>query len=235
MTSYPAPPARRTIDVQSYLPLVERIARSFLRKVPSHVTAEELVSAGVVGLLEAADRYDSSRGIPFDRFASSRVRGAILDDLRRRDLMARDARSESKKLEHAMDSLTASLGRAPEEAELANELGIEVDALRERLERLAPVQTVGLSEFLEPASDQASPDSTVARAQLIDAVTAALEHLKPRHQQVLALYYYEELTLKDIGIVLEVTESRVSQILTEATLKLRTHLRRAGIMEKDDV
>ncbi|MEO1174886.1 MAG: sigma-70 family RNA polymerase sigma factor, partial [Myxococcota bacterium] len=136
MTSYPAKNVRRSIDVQSYLPLVERIARSFLRRVPSHVTAEELVSAGVVGLLEAADRYEASRGIPFDRFASSRVRGAILDDLRRRDLMARDARSESKKLEQAIDSLTASLGRAPEEAELAEELGIPVETLRERLEKL---------------------------------------------------------------------------------------------------
>ena len=149
--------------------------------------------------------------------------------------MARDARSESKKLEQAIDSLTASLGRAPEEAELAEELGIPVETLRERLEKLAPVQTVGLTELLEPSSRDAAPDATVARAQLVDAMTAALEHLKPRHQQVLALYYYEELTLKDIGIVLEVTESRVSQILTEATLKLRSHLRRVGIMEKDDV
>ncbi|MEM6733929.1 MAG: FliA/WhiG family RNA polymerase sigma factor [Myxococcota bacterium] len=233
MTAYATEP--QPVDVRPYLPLVEKIARGFLRRMPSHVQAEELVSAGMVGLLEAAHRYDPGRGIRFDKFASSRVRGAILDELRRRDLMARDARTEEKKLQQAIARLTSKLNREPEEEEIAAELEIDVLELRDRFEKLTPVQTVGLSEYLEPQSKDGSPSENLSRVELVEAITSALEQLKPRHQQVLTLYYYEELTLKDIGTILDVTESRVSQILTEATLKLRTHLQRLGIRGQDDV
>ncbi len=233
MTAYA--PERGPVDVRPYMKLVYRIAKGFLRRLPSHVLAEEVVSAGMVGLLEAAHRYEPARGIAFDKFASSRIRGAILDELRRRDLMARDARSEGKKLEETIATLTTRLKREPEEEEIAAELEIDVLELRERFERLTPVQTVGLNELFEPESNEALPTETLSRLELVDAITRAIEQLKPRHQQVLTLYYYEDLTLKDIGTILEVSESRVSQILTEATLKLRTHLRRAGIRGKDDV
>ena len=132
--------------IEEYLPFVKRVAQRLARRLPSHIALEDLISAGVVGLLEAMSRYDSSRVTDFEKFAEFRVKGAILDDLRRRDLMARDARLESKNIENAVQDLTKELSREPEEEELAEKLDLSVPDLRKKLEKLTPVRVVSFTD-----------------------------------------------------------------------------------------
>lgn len=227
----PATPRARpeAESAAEYLPLVERVARRMVRRLPSHVRVEDLVSAGVVGLLEAMERFDPARPTEFERFAEFRIKGAILDELRRRDLMARDARVEAKAIERALEQLAAELGREPEEAELASHLGLSVDDLRQKLGRLTPVTVVSLDDLTHERLEAvgASPFEETAKRELHEQLAVALDKLSERHQLVLQLYYVEEFTLRQVGEVLEVTESRVCQILSEATLRLRTFLKLA--------
>ena len=213
--------------VTDYLPFVRRIAQRLARRLPSHVVLEDLISAGVVGLLEAMERYDTTRVTEFEKFAEFRVKGAILDELRRRDLMARDARLEAKNIEKAVQELTKELSREPEEEELAERLSLTVEELRTKLEKLTPVRVVSFTDLYPsnaPAED-ADPFDDYAKKEMLERLAEAIAKLGQRHQQVLQLYYKEDLTLKEIGKVLSVTESRVCQILSEATLRLRALLK----------
>ena len=219
--------------VHEYLPFVRTIAMRVARRLPAHVELEDLISAGVVGLIESMNRYDSSRSNAFEKFAEFRIRGAILDELRRRDLMARDARLESKNLENSIDSLTRELARTPEEEEIAQRLGLDVEGLRTKMEKLTPVRVLSFTEVF-PVSSVAGDDDpfdSLAKKELMAALAKGISKLNKRHQQVLALYYTEDLTLKDIGYILDVTESRVCQILSEATLRLRSMLNPEGVAE----
>jgi len=210
-----------------FLPMVQRVARKLLRRLPHHIELGDLVSAGVVGLMEAMQRYDPSRATVFGRYAEFRVRGAMLDELRRRDLMARDARSEAKQIEHASETLRQAYGRVPEEEQLAEYLGIAVDVLRERLVRLAPVQVMSLEDYDggDPRSMSLGAFEIVSNEEEKRQVVQAIGALPKREQQILHLYYREELNLKEIGTVLGVSESRVSQIMTKATLQIRGMVR----------
>jgi len=210
-----------TPAVLAYLPLVERVAQRIGRRLPSHIRIEDLVSAGVVGLLEAHERYNPTRSTSFKSFAEFRIKGAILDELRRRDLMARDARLEAKQIERAMDALTRRLRRPPEEHELADALAISVEVLREKLEKLTPVQVVSINDVYEISGGSGTPFEEVAHRQMIERLQTAIGRLKERHQQLLRLYYTEGLTLRQIGEVMGVTESRVCQLLSATTLQLR--------------
>ena len=214
----------------SYLPFVRRVVLRMARRLPSHVRVEDLMGAGFVGLLEAMERYDPRRVTDFETFAEFRVKGALLDELRRRDLMARDARLAANQFEHAVAALARELGREPEEVEIAEHFGLPVEELRQRLERLTPVQVVSLDDATDAAfpSLTESPFDATARQEMLERLVIAISKLGERHQQVLQLYYREDLTLREIGLVLEVTESRVCQILTEATLRLRVLLRTNG-------
>lgn len=212
--------------VAAYLPFVRRIVMRLARRLPSHVQVDDLVSAGVVGLLEAMERFDASRPTDFETYAEFRVKGAVLDELRQRDIMARDARLAAKQYEKAVGDLTRELNREPDEDEVAARLDVTVDDLRAKLERLTPVRVVSLEDLYVanlPTSDD-GPFEQVARAQLKSRLKEAMGRLGDRHKQVLHLYYREGLTLKEIGVVLEVTESRVCQLVSEATLRLRAQL-----------
>jgi RNA polymerase sigma factor FliA len=212
--------------VASYLPFVRRIVMRIARRLPSHVQVDDLISAGVVGLLEAMERFDPARVTDFESYAEFRVKGAVLDELRQRDIMARDARLAAKQFEQAVVDLTRKLNREPEEAEIATELGMTIDELRKRLERLTPVRVVSLEDLYAtpvPADDD-SPFERAAREELVQRLKQAMAVLGDRYRQVLHLYYREGLTLKEIGVVLEVTESRVCQLMSEATLRLRALL-----------
>lgn len=209
-----------------YLPLVHRIARRVLRRLPSHVRLDDLISAGTVGLLEALERYRPGAEGSFESYAAFRIKGSILDELRRRDLMARDARIEAKRLERAMRDLEQDLGRPASDSEVATFLGIDLPTLHERLEKLAPVQVFDVDEMFRegvPESGE-SPFELVAKAQTLELLAQSIGELSEKQQQVLQLYYYENLTLKEIGEVLDVTESRVCQILSETTLRLRAKM-----------
>lgn len=211
----------------NYLPFVRKVVTRIARRLPAHVRIEDLMSAGVVGLLEAMRRYDPAQVTDFEVFAEFRVKGALLDELRRRDLMARDARLAAKQIEQAIASLAQVLGREPDEDEMAAHLHLSVEELRQRLERFAPVQVLSIEELGEAvmASGIEDPFDATARREVLDALAGAIERLNERHRLALHLYYREDLTLREIGVVLQVTESRVCQILGEATLKLRAFLK----------
>lgn len=212
--------------VASYLPFVKRIVMRLARRLPSHVQVDDLVSAGVVGLLEAMDRYNPTRVTEFETYAEFRIKGAVLDELRKRDIMARDARLAAKQLERVIVDLTRELNREPEEEEIAARLDITVDELRSKLERLTPVRVVSLEDVyaVDIGPHEESPFEHAARGELMLRLKQAMGALGERHRQVLHLYYREDLTLKEIGLVLGVTESRVCQLVSEATLRLRALL-----------
>ena len=212
--------------VAQYLPFVRKVAQRLARRLPTHVSLEDLISAGVVGLLEAMERYDSSRVTDFETYAEFRVKGSILDELRRRDMMARDARLEAKKIEKVITKLTNELGREPEEEEVSACLGLSVEELRQKLERLTPVRVVSFNDLYPGTAIAANDDPFLCaeRTELSERLSKAIRKLSERQQQVLQLYYKEELTLREIGEVLSVTESRVCQIVSEATLRLRVLL-----------
>jgi len=217
---------RGLLPVQEYLPFVKKVAMRMAKRLPSHVAFEDLVSAGVVGLIEAMNRYDPEKVSEFEKYAEFRVKGAILDELRRRDLMARDARLESKNLEAVIDGLTQEYGRSPEEEEIAERLDLSVDELRTKLEKLTPVRVLSFTDVFPASapSDEPNPFELFAQQELLEHLAKAITKLSERHQLVLQLYYKEDLTLKEIGVVLDVTESRVCQIMSEATHRLRAIL-----------
>ena len=221
--------ANRTLDHEAYerfLPLVRRTAMRFARRVPRHITVADLIGYGWVGLMEAYRRADPN--MPpgeFDAYASYRVRGAMLDYLRTLDPATRDMRRASRKLTETIRDLTSHGGRPPEEEEIAGALGVEIEDYRELLQRIASSGMARLElldvDQLDVAGEAAAVDETVSKKEIASAVAAAIEGLPAKLQQVLALYYQEECTLKEIGAVLGVSESRVSQLHTEAMHRLR--------------
>lgn len=209
--------------VEQYIPLVRRVASRLARRLPSHVRFEDLVGAGLIGLMQATKRFDPARMTSsFEAFAEFRIKGAIYDELRRRDLMSRDARVDAKRLERQIQELSQTLGRQPSDEEVASAIGVPMDELHSVYAKLAPVQVVSTDDTSSWDVERGpSPFDTVdgneQRARLIKAIS----QLGERHQTVLQLYYVEELTLKQIGEVIDVTESRVCQLLGEITVRLR--------------
>ena len=222
--------ARRNAYATQYIGCVDKVAKRLARKIPKHVEMDDLVSAGMLGLIEAAERFDPSRGERFESFAEFRIRGAMLDELRARDSLSRDMRRVSKELRRASAEVASQLGRSPEEAEVAAHMGISIDEMHARQAKLTGSSVVGYDEadpsFLDHAADEACEDpcDQAARRELFANMIEHIEALPQKMQQVLALYYCESLNLKEIGHVLGVTESRVCQIHREATLRLRASL-----------
>jgi RNA polymerase sigma factor FliA len=221
--------ARRSMDRAAYerfLPLVRRTAMRLARRVPATITVADLVGYGWVGLMEAYQR--SASGMPdqeFEAYALYRVRGAMLDYLRSLDPATRDLRKASRRVAHTIRDLSQKLGREPEEEEIAQSMGIELRGYRELLEKIAAAGMARLElldlDEVEVESSGETIDDAVAKRRLADAVVSAMETLPPKLLQVLALYYQEGCTLRQIGAVLGVGESRVSQLHTEAIHRLR--------------
>jgi RNA polymerase sigma factor FliA len=221
--------ARRSMDRSQYerfLPLVRRTAMRLARRVPATITVADLVGYGWVGLMEAYQR--SAANMPdeeFEAYALYRVRGAMLDYLRSLDPATRDLRRASRRVAHAIRDLSHRLGRDPEEEEIAESIGMPLPGYRELLEKIAKAGMARLElldlDDIEVESTGETIDDAVAKRRLADAVAGAMETLPPKLLQVLALYYQEGCTLKQIGAVLGVGESRVSQLHTEAIHRLR--------------
>ena len=215
-----------------YSPLVKFVAGRVGAGLPSTVDAGDLVSSGIFGLIDAVERFEPERGLKFETFAAPRIRGAILDALRALDWVPRSVRSRSRSVQDAIAALEQRLGRTPTDDELAEHLGIDVDELGNWLAGIART-TVGpldraIDAGLDPvATDQRghqSPDDVVQDDELRSAMRAEITRLPERERLVLSLYYDEGLTLVEIGQVIGVTESRVSQIHTKAVLQLRSRL-----------
>ena len=212
-------------NISEHYTLVKRIAYHLRTRLPSTISTEDLIQAGMEGLIHAIKAYDKSRGIEFELFAKTRIRGAILDEVRRISYSTRSAISIKREQDGATSTLTKKLGRSPKSTEIANFLDKDLSTYeKERViaEGVDVVSTeaatVQYDEFAEPDS---GPDEVLEKQELISNLAESIEKLPERAQTVLALYYQEELNLKEIGAVLDVSESRVSQILSETATKLR--------------
>jgi RNA polymerase sigma factor for flagellar operon FliA len=224
-------PQQRDALVMAHVDLVRSMASRLGRRLPSQVELSELVSVGVLGLIEAANRYQPSLGVPFDAFARRRIHGAMLDALRGLDWVPRSLRKLQRDVDGAMSKLRHTLGREPEAEEIAAALGVstrEYEAKLDdlRLADLAAVQAAGTGEesagLLEVAIDDEGPYRQLERRELRARLVDALAQLPERERQILALSYEEELTLAEIGQVIGVGESRVSQLRTQAVSRLRS-------------
>jgi RNA polymerase sigma factor for flagellar operon FliA len=240
MRAYASVTAKSTAErnrlIAEFAPMARRVALRVARRTPSWIASDDLVSAAMVGLAEAAERYDSTRGEPFVAFATKRVRGAVLDELRRGDPLSRSARRSARQLGETMRTLEQRLGRPPEDHEVAAALGIDVEEYQDELAMLTHISTVGL-EVAESGSAGAiadaglSPAGELERAQTLANLTHALKALAPRDAQILGLYYNEEFTYAEIGELLGVTESRVCQLHGRALARLRAAVEK---MEESD-
>jgi RNA polymerase sigma factor FliA len=232
-------PALRERLVEADLALVKYLAARIASRLPKHLRLDDLFSAGLMGFLAAVEDYDPERGVSFSSYASHRIRGAIFDELRRLDWVPRGTRERMRDAQRAIDTLSRRLVRPPTDQEVAKELGIEPEAYRASLSRgitLVSLSAAGGSGTGEPSlvdsvEDATSPDPflTLAEGERRAMLGRLMDGLPERERQVLALYYYEELTMREIGTVLGVTESRVSQLHSSAVLRLRVILRRQCI------
>jgi RNA polymerase sigma factor FliA len=228
--------AERERQLLDQLPQVRYIARRIHERLPRHVPFEDLVHAGVVGLIDALHKFDRAKHVQFGSYAKFRIRGAILDSLREMDWSPRDLRRKARRLEDAQNKLSSELGRYPTEPELAGELGIELRELQALLTEIDGLEVGSLQvrnrhdgkeedlcEYL-PDDPQETPLLLCLRSEMKDLLTHAIAELPEKERQVLALYYFEELTMKEVGAVLGVGESRVSQIHSMAVVRLRARL-----------
>jgi RNA polymerase sigma factor for flagellar operon FliA len=230
---------KRDRVVLEHLPLVKAIAVRVYENLPVHVDLDDLVHAGILGLFDAATKYDPDKQVVFSSYAKHRIKGAILDSLRQLDWASRDLRRRHKQLEAATRDLAAELQRTPTEAEIAERLGVDVDRWRQMMIDLRSVGLVSAStrsadnedmpapDF--PSKPETQPDSMCAREQLRSVLASAMQTLPERYKKVVVLYYTNEMTMKEIGGVLGINESRVSQIHKSALEKMNVVLQGAGI------
>jgi RNA polymerase sigma factor FliA len=225
--------------VVAYSPMVKFVAGRLGVGLPSHVEDADLISYGLVGLIGAIERFEPERGIKFETFAMTRIRGAIIDELRSLDWVPRSVRSRAREIEQVQAKLEHELQRAPSESELAAKLNMTEEELQSALLEIANSSVYALDELwtvsdssgdqvslLDTIADEgaADPQEALATTEVKDRLTEAIGGLPEREQLVVALYYYENLTLREIGEVLGVTESRVSQLHTKAVMRLKSHL-----------
>ena len=216
--------------VMAHLGLVKRVAVHLKARIPAFMELDELVQVGMIGLLEASRAYDPSKGIGFENFAHARVRGAILDEVRRLSFLPRSAVAFNKEHNTTVHALAAELGRTPTQAEIAEFMGKDLDEFHKERGKAKRFETYSMEivteEVMSIADDDSQrPDVMVEEAEFMDAVTDAIAELPEREQLVMQLYYVEEMNLKEIGEVLGVSESRVSQILSAVVKKLRGTLK----------
>ena len=213
-----------------YMPLVRRHALTLQVRLPASIELDDLIQAGTVGLLEALGRFDAAQGASFATFASQRIRGAMVDELRTRDWMPRSVRRAARAMDDTIRRLEQQLGRPPEEKEIALELDMPLDEYQQLLNDTNSGQLLPFEELVadggEPASFDASnlPFEKLLDEQQRQTLIAAIEALPEREKLLMALYYQEELNLKEVGAVLGVTESRVSQLHSQAISRLRARL-----------
>lgn len=231
-------PVIREIVAERYSPLVKYVAGKVAIGLPQSIEFEDLIGYGVFGLLDAIDKYDPARGIKFKTYAVTRIRGAIYDELRSIDWVPRSVRQKAKELEKMIGSMENRLGRTVEDDEIAAELGVPIDEFHDLLLKISGSSVLSLSDvwYLGDDNDKISvadtiespfsmnPDVMVERDEIRKLIYEVISGLPEKEKKVLILYYYEDLTLKEIGKVLEVTESRVSQLHTKAILRLRAKL-----------
>ncbi|MFC1671135.1 RNA polymerase sigma factor WhiG [Spirochaetota bacterium] len=230
----------RDYFVIKYAPLVKYVAGKVSMGMPQSIEFDDLVSYGIFGLIDAINKFDPARGIKFKTYAMTRIRGAIFDELRSIDWIPRSIRQKAKQVEQVISELENKLGRTVEDEEIAKELGISNEEFQSLLNKLSGTSMLSLNDiwYLGDDNDELSiletleapenmnPDILVEKEEIRDYIIEAIKKLPDKEKKVVVLYYYEDLTLKEIGQVLEVTESRVSQLHTKAIMRLRGRLGR---------
>lgn len=220
--------------ILEYAPLVKLVAGRLSMYLGYNVEYDDLVSYGIFGLIDAIDKFDSMKAVKFETYASLRIRGAILDQIRKMDWIPRTIRQKQKKIDAAMKEIESATGRAATDEEIAASLGITEEDYIDWQSQMKITGVVSLNEFMESGSevpaDQSnqhrfeSPEEVVEKAELKETLEKALELLTEKEKKVILLYYYEDLTLKEISNVLEVSESRISQLHTRALQKMKSKM-----------
>ena len=227
--------------ILNYAPLVKYVAGRLGSGLPAHVDEGDLVSYGLLGLIGAIERYDPDRDVKFETYAIARIKGSIIDELRAMDWVPRSVRARARDIERAVAELEAKFGRAPTDEEISEKLGMTQEELDDSLSEISRSSIAALDELwtisssggggdtvalIDTIEDKEGPEpqSALAQTELKEAIGEAIARLPEREKLVVTLYYYEELTLREIGEVLGVTESRVSQLHTKAILRLKARL-----------
>lgn len=216
--------------VTDHMTLVKRIAYHLSARMPSSVEIDDLIQAGMLGLIEAANSFDASRGASFETYAGIRIRGAMIDDIRKHDWTPRSVHHKYREVSDAIHAVESEHGRAAEPAEVAARLGISIDAYHKilsdsascRLFSLEETQRETLAERLPAVPATEAPDEIFASSQFAERLAAAIEQLPERERLVLSLYYEQDLNLKEIGEILELSESRICQLHGQAVVRLRS-------------
>lgn len=225
--------------VKEYSPMIKYVANRIALRLPPHIEVDDLISVGAIGLMDAIEKYDPSRGAKFKTYAEFRVRGSILDELRSLDWVPRSVRQKASKLDGVSSKLQSKLGRLPEDEEIAKEMGVTLEEFFKTLNEtrnmpLLSLEDLGIArdsgdkqsllDTLEGRSD-VDPQTQMRLTELKNLIAAAIDSLPEKERLMVSLYYYEELTMKEIGEVLGITESRISQIHSKAVYRLRTKLK----------
>ncbi|MBT4832712.1 MAG: RNA polymerase sigma factor FliA [Porticoccaceae bacterium] len=213
----------------AHVGLVKRVALHLKTRLPNFMELDELIQVGMIGLFEANNSFDASKGVDFEVFAKNRIRGAILDQVRKLSYLPRSAIVNIRDHSEATAALTGELGREPSQSELAEFMGKDIESFHKERTHAHRFQTVSLESQLPdtvdmPASEINEPEAQIAEEQFMASLVDSIDTLPERERTVISLYYVEEMNLKEIGAVLDVSESRVSQILSSSVKKLRHHL-----------
>jgi len=224
----------RNALAEHYLPLVKLVCGRLAMSLPPHLDRDDLLSSGFFGLLDAIDRFDPARNIKFETYAGVRVRGAMLDYLRSKDWIPVSMRQRIRKYEQTVCRLENELGRAATDKELAEALGISIEELQTLISQCNSATVIPLEEYLQSDSNDAvdtNPANSTELFELKDTLAKAIDRLPEKERTVVSLYYYEELTLKEISLIMHLTEARISQLHTKAIFRMRGYL----AQNKDDL
>ena len=216
--------------VENYLPLVKLVAGRIAIGLPQHVDRDDLISSGFFGLLDAVDRFDLSRNIKFETYAVLRIRGSILDAIRAQDWLPATVRQKARQYEQAVATLESQLGRSASDSEIATVLGVSIEQFHALINQLNASTLVPLEEFLPletpSAASITSPSQAIEEAEVKQTLARTIDKLPEKERTVVTLYYYEGLTLKEISLILKLSEARISQLHTKAVFRLRGALSR---------
>ena len=227
----------RNAMIRQYQPLVRRLAHHMMAKLPANVQVDDLIQVGLIGLSDALSRYEAGQGAQFETFATQRIRGAMLDELRENDWMSRGSRKSQKDIEQALHRLEHRLGRTPLESEIATEMGMSLSDYQSLLGKVRGTQLVYLEDmgrsqddddsFLDRhmADSDADPLNLLDDQRLRQALVAAIKLLPEREQLIMSMYYEQDMNLKEIALVMNVTESRVCQLHSQSIARLRAKMR----------
>ncbi len=226
----------REAMIRQYVPLVRRLANHMIAKLPPNIEIDDLIQVGMIGLAEALSRFEASQGVQFETFATQRIRGAMIDELREGDWMSRGSRKSQKDIERAVHRLEQTLGRSPLESEIADSLDLSLSDYQSLLARVRGTQLVYLEDMTGTGEDDnfldrhagdpdADPMQQLRDQRLRQSLVAAIKTLPEREQFIMSMYYEKDMNLKEIAAVLSITESRVCQLHSQSIARLRSKMR----------